>query len=217
VDNPAVTIRHALEMTGVAVFAASGVLSAGRKGMDFIGVAVIALVTALGGGTLRDVLLDRHPIFWIADTTHLWLSLGATLVTLVYVRFIKPPYNALLVADAIGLALFTIGGTQVAEQAGQSGIVAALMGTLTGVAGGILRDVLSAEVPLLLRPGRLYATAAIAGAGLYLGLESAGVTRTASALVGMGAIATLRLAAIVWGIRLPAPVLPDHEGPPPTT
>jgi uncharacterized membrane protein YeiH len=216
-ENTAIAIRHALEMIGVVVFAMSGVLSAGRKGMDLFGVAVIAMVTALGGGTLRDVLLDRRPIFWIADATPLWLSLAATILTLLYVRFGRPPYNALLVADAIGLALFTIGGTQIAEQAGQDGIVAVLMGTITGVAGGVFRDVLSAEVPLLLRPGRLYATAAIVGAALYLGLEHAGVVRPVAALAGMAVIAALRLAAILWGIRLPVPVLPDDDGQPPTT
>ena len=95
-------------------------LSAGRKSLDWLGVAVIAIVTAIGGGTLRDVLLDRHPIFWIADPTYLLVIFGATALTLVYVRFQVPGRRALLVADACGLAFFTIGGTQIAEQAGLS-------------------------------------------------------------------------------------------------
>jgi uncharacterized membrane protein YeiH len=180
--------------------------------MDLIGVAVIAMVTALGGGTLRDLLLDRHPIFWIADVSYLWVSLAATALTLAYVRVRVPPARAMLVADALGLAFFAIGGTQIAEQVGQSGIVAVLMGTMTGVAGGIVRDVLSAEVPLLLRGGRLYATAAIIGAALYLALEHAGLERATAALVGMGTIVALRLAAIFWGISLPIVQLPGDDG-----
>src|SRR4029077_19192819 len=111
-------ILYALSLLGVAVFAASGALSAGRKGFDLIGVIVISAVTAIGGGTLRDVLLDRHPIFWIADPAQLVVILAAAALTLLYVRFRKPPWTALLVADALGLALFSISGAQVAEQRG---------------------------------------------------------------------------------------------------
>lgn len=204
-------MRYLLELGGVAVFAVSGVLAAGRKSLDVLGVAVVAVVTAIGGGTLRDLLLDRHPIFWIADPVYLWVILGATTVTLGYVRFWIASRRALLVADALGLAFFTIGGVQIAQQAGQSDPIALLMGTITGVAGGVLRDVLTAEIPLVLRPGRLYATAAIVGAGLYVLLAGQGVSREAAALVGMGAIAALRLAAIYWGLELPVVRVPEDE------
>ena len=197
-------LHHVFDLLGVAVFAASGVPAAGRKGMDLIGVAVIAMVTALGGGTLRDVLLDRHPIVWIADVSYLWTSIAATVATLLYVRHRVPPLRALLVADAFGLAFFSIGGTQIAQQAGQSGIVAVLMGTMTGVAGGIVRDVLSAEVPLLLRPGRLYASAAIGGSTSYLALEALGLSLPAAAISGMAIVVGLRLASVFWKIDLPA-------------
>jgi uncharacterized membrane protein YeiH len=166
-------IRHVIELLGAGVFAVSGVLTAGRKSLDWLGVAVIAMVTAIGGGTLRDVLLNRHPIFWIADPTYLLVILGATAFTLVYVRFHVPGRRGLLVADALGLAFFTIGGTQIAEQAGLSGVLAVLMGTITGVAGGMVRDVLCAEIPLILRRGQLYASSTIVGATLYLLLERA--------------------------------------------
>jgi uncharacterized membrane protein YeiH len=172
---------------------------------------VIAVVTAIGGGTLRDLLLARYPIFWIADTTYLWVILAATAATLLYVRIRIPARQALLVADALGLAFFTIGGVQIALQAGHPNLIALLMGTITGVAGGVLRDVLTAEIPLVLRPGRLYATAAIAGAGLYLLLEAGGISRHAAALAGMGATAGLRLAAIFWRLELPVARLPKDE------
>ena len=202
-------MRHALELLGVAVFAVSGVLAAGRKGLDVVGVAVIAIVTAVGGGTLRDLLLDRHPTFWIADTTYLWVTLGATAVTLGYVRFWIATRRALLVADALGLAFFTIAGVQIAQQAGVSDLIALLMGTITGVAGGVLRDVLTAEIPLVMRPGRLYATAAIVGAASYVLLVRWGIPPDAAALVGMAAIAGLRLAAILWRLELPVIRLPE--------
>lgn len=204
-------MRYLLELLGVAVFAVSGVLAAGRKGLDILGVAVIAMVTAIGGGTLRDLLLDRHPIFWIANTTHLWVILAATAVTLAYVRLWIATRRALLVADALGLAFFTIAGVQIAEQAGYSDLIAVLMGTITGVAGGVFRDVLTAEIPLVMRPGRLYATAAIVGAVTYLLLEGLNVPPDVAALAGMGLIAGLRLAAILWRLELPVVQLPEDN------
>ena len=157
------TILHAIELLGVAVFAVSGALAAGRRSLDLLGVVVIATVTATGGGTLRDLLLDRSPVFWIADTTYLYVSIAAALLTVVYARYRHPPERFILIADALGLALFSISGAQIAENAGYGGIVVVIMGTLTGAAGGMLRDVLCAEVPLILRRSRIYATAAIAG------------------------------------------------------
>ncbi len=196
-------IRSLLSYVGVMVFAATGVLSAGRKGMDLIGVAVIAVVTALGGGTLRDILLERHPVFWIGNTAFLWACFAATAVTLLYVRYYEPPSHTLQIADALGLALFTIGGARIAQDGGAAGLIMILMGVLTGAAGGVLRDVLSAEVPLMFRPGRLYATAALAGAILYEGLDRLGMQRESAGAAGMGLIALLRIGAIYRGWRLP--------------
>jgi uncharacterized membrane protein YeiH len=161
------------------------------------------VVTALGGGTVRDVLLDRHPIFWIAQPQFLLACFAATALTLIYVHLRIPAFRALFVADALGLAFFTVGGVQIAEQVGLSGLLALLMGVITGVVGGVLRDVLLAEIPLILRPGQLYATSAIVGAALYLLLERAGVSRDSAALAGMVTIALVRFAAIVWRLELP--------------
>jgi uncharacterized membrane protein YeiH len=204
-----VTLLQILDLIGVAVFAISGALAAGRKSLDLLGVLVIAVVTAIGGGTLRDLLLDRHPIFWIADPTYLVVISIAALLTLMYVRLRRPPGNSLLIADAFGLALFTIMGARIAEAAGLSPIIIVLMGAMTGVAGGILRDVLSAEVPLILRRD-IYATAAIAGASLYLVVQALGVGEIAAMVVGMGMIALLRMFAILRGLRLPVFRLPEE-------
>jgi len=202
-------LYYTLDLLGVAVFAVSGALAAGRKGLDLLGIVVIAAITAIGGGTLRDLLLNHHPIFWIVDPTYLVVISSAALLTLVYVRLRAPPGKALLVADALGLALFAISGAQVAEAAGLGPIIVILMGTMTGVAGGVLRDVLSAEVPLILRRD-IYATAAIAGISLYLMLQYLGLPQQIAAPAGMLTVVVLRLFAIVRGLRLPVFRLPEE-------
>jgi uncharacterized membrane protein YeiH len=211
-----VLTRHILELLGVAVFAISGALAAGRKSLDWLGVAVIAVVTALGGGTVRDVLLDRHPVFWIARPEFLVVCLAATALTLLYVHLRIPAFRALFIADALGLAFFTIGGVQIAQQSGLSGLLALLMGVITGVVGGVARDVLLAEIPLVLRRGQLYASAAIVGAGLYLLLERRGAPRDTAALVGMATIALVRFLAILWRLELPVLTLEDQAREPDT-
>ncbi|HET6638301.1 MAG TPA: trimeric intracellular cation channel family protein [Gemmatimonadota bacterium] len=200
---------YLLDLIGVAVFAVSGAMVAARKEFDLLGVAVIATVTAIGGGTIRDVLLDRHPVFWIREPAYLLVILSAAALTLLYARFRKPPRISLLIADALGLALFTISGAQIAEERNLSGIIVVVMGTITGSAGGLLRDVLSAEVPLVLRQADLYATAAIVGATAYLMLQAAGLEPTHAALLGMAMIVALRLAAILWKLRLPVFRMPE--------
>ena len=176
---------------------------------------MIAVVTALGGGTVRDLLLDRHPIFWIAHPEFLVVSLAATALTLVYVHLRIPALRALFVADALGLAFFTVGGVQIAEQSGLSGLLALIMGVTTGVVGGVARDVLLAEIPLILRRGQLYASAAIVGAALYLILERAGMARDPAALTGMATIALVRFAAILWRLELPVLTVEEDDQAPP--
>jgi uncharacterized membrane protein YeiH len=207
------TFLYLLDLLGVAVFAVTGVIVAARKRMDLLGVVVIATVTAIGGGTTRDVLMDRHPVFWIQDPTYLLVILPATAATLVYISFAEPPRTSLLVADAFGLALFTISGAQVAEARDLSGPIVVVMATITGSAGGLLRDVLCAEVPLLLRQTDLYATAAIGGASVYFLLETLGMKPNPAGLIGMTTIVALRLASIKWRLRLPIFRVVDGETP----
>ena len=211
-------ILYSLELIAVGVFGVSGALAAGRKSLDLLGVVVIAVVTAVGGGTVRDLLLDRHPIFWIADPAYILVITTCALATVAWTRRFRPPHNTLLIADAVGLALFSIVGAQVAQGAGLSAPLVVMMGAITGTAGGIVRDVLTNEIPLLLRPEMdLYATAAMAGIGLYLALEALGAPRQPAALTGMAAIALLRFVAIHRGLRLPVFSLPpdvrDEAGP----
>jgi uncharacterized membrane protein YeiH len=192
---------HLMDLVGVFAFAVSGALTAGRRGMDVFGVLVVAAVTAIGGGTVRDVLLDR-PVFWLTDTTYLYAIAAAAVCTLVYVRFRSPPRGALLVADAFGLAVFAVLGVRAGLGAGVSPLIAVIMGAITGVLGGAVRDVLCGETPLILRR-EIYATAAVAGATTYVVLNAwvgqGAITATASIAVTL----LLRLAAVRLDLNLP--------------
>jgi len=194
---------YLLDLLGVAVFALSGALAAGRAGLDLLGVVVIASVTAIGGGTLRDLLMNRHPLFWIRDPRYLVVIIATALATVVYVRQFPPPFGTLLVADAFGLALFAICGAELALEANMPRIVVVLMGTMTGVGGGVIRDVLTAQVPLLLRKD-IYASAAIAGIVLYLALTAMGAKRGVAFIAGLIAVVSIRLLAIRYSWQLPA-------------
>jgi uncharacterized membrane protein YeiH len=195
-------LLYFFDLAGVAVFAASGVLAARDRDLDIFGVLVVATVTAVGGGTLRDLLLDRHPIFWISDTWYLMVIIAAVLSTVAYLRVRPPPGATLLTADALGLALFALSGAQVAEAARCPPLIVVVMGTMTGVTGGVLRDVLTAQVPLILRR-EIYATAAVAGIAVYLALRALDAHPTASIGAGMIVVVVLRLVAIRWDLHLP--------------
>ncbi|MFN3596967.1 MAG: trimeric intracellular cation channel family protein [Rubricoccaceae bacterium] len=202
-----------LDLAGVAVFAVSGALAAGRKRLDLLGVYVLAVVTAVGGGTLRDILLDRPP-FWVTNPTPLVVIFAAATATVALARWGTPPPRLLRIADALGLGLFAVAGAQAAESASVGPLIVVIMGTMTGTFGGLIRDVLTTEIPLILRPGRLYATAAALGPVMYLAAKAAGAPPDAAALLGIAATVALRLAAILLGLRLPvfvvAPV-PDDD------
>jgi uncharacterized membrane protein YeiH len=205
------SLVYVLNLIGAAVFAVSGVLAAGRKKLDLLGVVVIATVTAIGGGTLRDLLLDRHPIFWFHEEEQLAVIAAAALLTLAFVRWRRPPARALMVADAFGLALFTITGTQIAVASEVPAVVAVIMGVITGVAGGLIRDLLTGEIPLILRRGHLYATAAIAGAALYLVLAAAGLPHPLPSVLAVAAIVGLRFYSILSDLHLPTFELPEER------
>jgi uncharacterized membrane protein YeiH len=209
-------LLYVLDLIGVSVFAVSGALAAGRKGLDLLGVIVLALVTAVGGGTIRDVLLARHPIFWLSDSSYVLVIAGSALLTVLFARGRRPPVAILLVADALGLALFSVAGAQIAERSGMPVAACIVLGAVTGAAGGVVRDVLSNEIPLVLRRGNLYASAAIAGIISYFLLLAAGASRQTATLSGMVVVAAVRFASIWWGLQLPVFELHqsrEHETP----
>lgn len=190
-------------LAAVAVNALTGVLDSGRKQMDLIGALLVAVATALGGGTVRDLLLDRN-VFWVVDQSYLVAALGSGLTTFFIARAVAIPPRLFLIPDAIGLALFTVVGTQVALQWHTPWLVASLMGVITGVVGGVLRDILCNDVPLVFLKGELYASAAWAGALATIGLQETGFSALGAASAGMAIVLGLRLAAIRYRLTLPA-------------
>ena len=189
-------------MAAVAVNALTGVLDAGRKKMDLVGVIMVGSATALGGGTVRDVLLDRT-VFWINDPVYLMVAVITTVVIFFLVRNLHLPPRLFLLPDAIGLALFTVVGTQIALDWQVHWLVATLLGVITGVVGGVLRDVLCNDVPLIFVRGELYASAAWLGAAALVGMQSAGIDQVAAVWVAMALVVAARLGAMWFRITLP--------------
>jgi uncharacterized membrane protein YeiH len=198
--NPA-ALLYGLEMFAVAVCAVSGALAAARKKMDIFGLIVTAIVTAIGGGTVRDLLLDHRPVFWIANTTFLWLPALVAVATAAYARVWAVPTYSLTMADALGLALFTVSGAKLALNDHYAFLMVVLMGAVTGVAGGAIRDVLCGEIPRIFK-GEIYATVSLVGAAVFAGLQRGGVSLVASGTVAALLIITLRVSAIYWGVKL---------------
>lgn len=193
---------HILDLCGVAVFAVTGALVAGRKSMDIFGVIVLAVVTAIGGGTTRDIILGSYPVFWIISPEYVLIALIAAIFTIVTVRFFNIPQSILLIADAIGLAIFTITGTEKALSMDVNPGIAIAMGMITGVVGGMIRDVLCSEIPIILRK-EIYATASLIGAITYwLIITTTNLTNIA-VIVAIIVIFGLRLSAIRWNLALP--------------
>jgi uncharacterized membrane protein YeiH len=190
-------------MAAVAVNALTGVLDSSRKQMDLIGALLVGIATALGGGTIRDLLLDRN-VFWVVDQAYLIAALGAGLATFFLARSLPLPPRLFLIPDAIGLALFTIVGTQISLQWHAPWLVASLMGVITGIVGGVLRDILCNDVPLVFLQGELYATAAWTGALAMIALQEGGVSSVMASWIGMSVVLVLRLLAMRYHITLPA-------------
>lgn len=202
---------YAFDLFGVAVFAITGALMAGRKSMDVLGVMIVAVVTALGGGTLRDVILGRYPVVWIQDQIYILVAIGAALATLVWVRMTRPIHETgLLVADAFGLSIFTVIGTQVAlaMQVPLSAVV--IMGVMTGVAGGVMRDIICNEIPLIFHK-EIYATASMVGSLLYITLYRLNTPANLDIILAILAVLAIRLAAIRWQLQLPRFHLLDRD------
>jgi len=190
-----------ITLLAVIVSSASGVLKAGFKQFDLFGVVIIAIATGLGGGSLRDMLLDRE-VFWIRDEVFFIASLGSAVAVFIAARLVVIPKNLFLVADAAGLATFGVAGTLVSLMVGAPPLVASFMGVMTGTMGGIFRDVLCNEPPVVFH-SPLYATVSWAGALLFIGLLHAGQDLTLAAVIAGLAIFISRLLAIYYGISLP--------------
>ncbi|HCE4789921.1 TPA: TRIC cation channel family protein [Vibrio parahaemolyticus] len=196
-------LLYMIDLFGTAIFAVSGVLLAGRLKMDPFGVIVLGSVTAIGGGTIRDMALGATPVFWITDTTYLWVIFITCLLTMILVRRPKRlAWWVLPVCDAIGLAVFVGIGVEKALAYNASGMVAVIMGVITGCGGGIIRDVLAREVPMVLR-SEVYATACIIGGIFHTMAVSMGYDHSTALLAGVISTLVIRIGAIRWHLSLP--------------
>tara|TARA_B100001094_G_C18195114_1_gene810244 strand:+ start:5413 stop:6030 length:618 start_codon:yes stop_codon:yes gene_type:complete len=196
-------IIYIFDLFGTAIFALTGVLAGFKHRMDPFGILVLAIVTAVGGGTTRDIILGVTPVFWLSDSNYLWMISITVLLSLVMIRESKQARLSLLqFADAFGLALFTMIGADKALMLGYSWNIAIFMGVLTGVGGGIMRDVLCRRIPLVLQK-EVYATAALIGALVYSSGFYLGLSAQLSAICSISTTLAIRLAAIYWQMSLP--------------
>ncbi len=191
-----------LDFLGIAVFAASGALVASRKQMDAVGFILIGCITGFGGGTVRDLLLGRTPLFWLRAPELLAIAAVASLLVFFFAHRVESRFRTLLWADAVGLAVYAVVGAEIALIAGAEPWAAVLLGTITATAGGIIRDVVCQELPLILRR-EIYITAAAAGALAYVALRLAPLPRDTALLAGMAVSFGIRGTAIWRGWSLP--------------
>ncbi|AGH80548.1 hypothetical protein PCNPT3_03030 [Psychromonas sp. CNPT3] len=194
---------YIFDMLGTMSCAVSGVIVATRLRMDPFGLLVIATVTAVGGGTSRDIMMGATPVFWIHDNNYIYVVFISVLVSVLWLRRLHkvPPY-LLLMWDAFGLAIFTVVGAQKAMLLGFSPLIVVAMGCVTGVAGGMIRDVLTGQIPFVLQK-EIYATASLFGALLYVGCSYMGLEPIVVMIIAILGALSLRLAALYWHLSLP--------------
>lgn len=195
-----------LESIGILAFALSGIIVAFEKRLDLVGVAFVAAFAAFGGGTLRDVLLDRRPFFWVQNQGWVYFIIVLCLVAVFFFRqsFVTLTSKAILLADALGLGIFAAGGTQIALQSGMPALVAVLMGTFTAVMGGVLRDLAVREIPRAFFDHQPYSVIAFAGSWVVVLGDVLKLDQTASVYVSAALIIAVRVLAVVFNWRLPA-------------
>ena len=206
-DPPAylALLLQVVEAGATVAFALSGLLEAARKRLDAVGVCMVAGLTAFGGGTLRDVLLDRRPFFWVEHATWLWALLALCIAAMIFLRarHFAPTARAMQWPDALGLGLFSASGTQIALAQGQPAIVAVLMGVVTAVFGGVLRDIVCNEIPSAFADHRPYALCAFAGAWVLVGVQALGMAGGWALLAAAATATGLRVAALLADAKLP--------------
>jgi uncharacterized membrane protein YeiH len=206
------SIVHYLDWFGVCVFALTGALVASRKQMDVVGFALLGAVTGIGGGTIRDVLLGSLPVFWVQKPAYLLTCVAVASAAFFVAHLVHSRQRVLIWCDAVGLALFSVTGTEIALGLGAGTAVAIAMGVATATFGGIIRDMLGGDVPIILRR-EIYATAALLGASVFVLGQHMGLAQTPSIVTGFMAAFALRAAAIRFDLSLPVFVYPDRDNP----
>lgn len=196
------TLQYALELIGTFVFAISGALAVREREHDLFGAGFTGFITAIGGGTLRDILLDAYPLVWIADINVLYAILVGILAAFIFPNFLSKLRKTMFLFDTLGIAFFTVLGVEKALSLGVRPEIAAIMGMFSAVMGGVIRDTLTNEIPILFRK-EIYASACLAGAILYLILNYFGLERDWNLLISVAAIIAIRLVAMKYKLSLP--------------
>lgn len=189
-------------LIAITAEAMSGALAAGRRNMDIFGVCVIAFITALGGGTIRDILLGHFPVSWTQHPEYIYLTVSAGLLTVLLARFMHHLHRLFLLLDAMGLVAFTIIGCNVALELEYHTAIVVMAGMITGICGGVLRDILCQRVPVVFRH-ELYASVSMLVALLYLLLDHFGISQDINLAASFAAGIALRVCAIYWHLSLP--------------
>jgi uncharacterized membrane protein YeiH len=193
------------EIIGTLAFALSGLIEAARKKLDLVGMAMVSGLAAFGGGTLRDILLDRRPFFWVENEIWVWILILICIGALLFMRaqHLEPTARAMQWPDAIGLGAFTAGGTQLALTAGVPAIIAVIMGVLTAIFGGVLRDIVVNEIPKAFSDHIPYSVIAFIGGWVVVGLNLLGAEAFVAVAVAAVFTIVLRVLALLLGWRLP--------------
>lgn len=206
--NPLVltTVQYLIETIATVAFAVSGITEAARRKLDAVGVCVVAGLAAFGGGTLRDILLDRRPFFWVEHNELLWLVLVLSLaaIALMRSRHIEPTERAMQWPDALGLGLFAASGAQIGLDMQMPALVAVIMGTITAVFGGVLRDIVCNDIPRVLSDHRPYAVCAFAGGWVVVLGHTLSLPQWMSMILAAATAFLLRILAMTLGWKIPA-------------
>lgn len=200
---PMIPVAAALDYASVVIFALTGALVASRQQLDLVGFVFVAVLTAVGGGTVRDVLLGRVPVFWVQRPEYIVLIAVSAITVFFTAHLLESRYKALVWLDACALAVAVPAGVAVTVATGHGPIVVVIMGVITGSVGGLMRDVLCNEVPLTLKQGELYLSCAFAGAVAALLVGWAGLGNLPALLACAGVTFVLRAGALIWGWKLP--------------
>ena len=195
-------ILKVLDLIGTLVFAISGAMAASSKKLDLFGATFLAFVTALGGGTIRDLLIGSTPVGWMSDVTYLAIIIGGVIITYLFYGAVKKLRKTLFLFDTIGIAVFTILGAEKALIIGVSPIIAVMMGMFSAVLGGVIRDILIGEIPLIFRK-EIYATACLAGGSLFVILQNLNVNFELNVIITILTIVMIRIFVIKFKIGLP--------------
>lgn len=196
----------AVEVVATIAFALSGVIEGARKHLDAVGICVVAGLAAFGGGTVRDILLDRRPLFWVEHAAWVWVLIALCVGAMLFMRasHLEPTERAMQWPDALGLGLFTAGGTQIALDAGMPAVIAVILGLVTAVFGGVLRDVVCNEIPRAFSDHRPYAVCSFAGGWVMVSAHAMDLPQWGAILAAAGTATAFRVTAVAMDWRLPA-------------